>query len=127
MRDPLDAVGLVFARLHESQIPHAEVLHSTDDVGDVDEILRFVQNDHDHPTSSTTPNRPGSWRSPRSHTHPPPPLHTSRPTRRRRPGNISLTMRSKRRRPPAWRYAPGGPGMATVTQYPVSRPGPAPR
>src|SRR5256885_2050468 len=41
-------------------------LHTTHDVRDVHQILRLMQNDDDHPTSSRTPKRVGSWRSPRS-------------------------------------------------------------
>src|SRR5882762_4728950 len=116
MRDPLDAIGLVLARIHEPEVAHAKVLHPAYDVRDVDEILGLVQDDDDHPTSSSTPRRAGSWRSPRSHTHPPPPLQTNCPTRRTLPGSISLMMRSKWTRPPACGWTPAGQGMATVTQ-----------
>src|SRR5258705_427884 len=120
VRDSLHPVGLVLARIHEPEVAHAKVLHPAYDVGDVDEVLRLVQDDDDHPTSSSTPRRAGSWRSPRNHTHPPPPLQTNFPTRRTLPGSISLMMRSKWTRPPASGWTPAGQGMATVTQYPVS-------
>src|SRR6266850_88615 len=109
MRDPFDAVRIVFARIHEPQVAQAEVFHPAHDVGDVDQILRLVQDDDQtHPTSSRIPNLAGSCLSPRSHTQPPPPLQTSCPTRRSRPGNISLTMRSNRTRLPACAYTPSG-------------------
>jgi len=60
VRDALDPVRLVLARAHEAQIAHAEVLHAANHVRDVDEILRLVQHDDDHPTSSSMPNRAGS-------------------------------------------------------------------
>src|SRR6266850_2327947 len=116
VRDSLHPVGLVLARIHEPEVAHAKVLHPAYDMRDVDEILRLVKNDDDHPTSSSTPRRAGSWRSPRSHTHPPPPLQTNCPTRRTLPGSISLMMRSKWTRPPACGWMPAGQGMATVTQ-----------
>ena len=112
MRDPFDAVGLVLARIHQPQVTKAEILHGAHDVRNIDEILRLVEHDDNHPTSSSMPNLPGSCLSPRSHTQPPPPLQTSWPTRRNRPGSISLTMRSKRTRLPACAYTPVGQGMA---------------
>ncbi len=60
VRNALDTIGLVLARVHESQIAHAEVLHAANDVRNVHEILRLVQDDDDHPTSSSTPKRAGS-------------------------------------------------------------------
>src|SRR2546429_5706859 len=121
MRNSFDAIRFVFAGIDQPQVAQAKVLHAANDVGDVDEILGMIQNDdHTHPTSSRIPNRVGSCRSPRNHTQPPPPLQTSCPARRIRPGSISLMIRSKRTRAPAWGRTPLGHGIATVAQYPVS-------
>src|SRR5262245_35885367 len=124
VRDPFDPMPLVFARLHEAQVPEPEVLHRAHDLGDVDELLGLVEHhdhgstDRHHPTSSSTPCRLGSCRSPRSHTQPPPPLHTSCPARRSRPAAISLTLISKPTRPPTCVRSPSGHCRAIVMSYP---------
>src|SRR5438445_1508524 len=117
VRDTLDPIGVELARPHEPQVAEAEILERPDDVRDVDEILGLVENDDDaHPTSSNIPNRSGSCRSPRSHTQPFPPLQTSCPARRSRPGNISLMIRSKPTWPPTWAWCHSGQATAMVTR-----------
>src|SRR5882672_798099 len=121
MSDPFDPVRVVLARLHEAQVLESEVLQAAHHMRNVHEVLRLVENDDDaHATSSRTPNRDGSWRSPRNHTQPLPPLHTSCPARRARPGSISLMIRSNPMRAPTCGRACAGHGTATVTRYPCS-------
>src|SRR5213592_3837807 len=47
VRDSLDSVGIVLARIHQPQIPETEILEGADDVGNVDQVLGLVQNHHD--------------------------------------------------------------------------------
>src|ERR1051325_7441242 len=70
-------------------------------VADVAQLLRLVEHHDDHPTSSNTPIRATSCRSPCNHTHPLPPLQTSCPARPSPPGSIWFTGRTKRPPPPA--------------------------
>src|SRR5579859_4567446 len=93
--DPADAMRVVLPGCDDPEILQTAVLHHPDRVSYVYQILMLVEHDQEtHPTSSRMPKLPGSCRSPRSHRHPPPPLHTSWPARRTRPGSISFTRRS---------------------------------
>src|SRR5437660_4363523 len=122
MRNAFDPIGVELAGTHETQVAKAEILERPDDVRDVDEILGLVEDDGDaHPTSSSIPNRSGSCRSPRSHTQPFPPLQTSCPARRSRPGSISLMIRTKPTWPPTCAWCPSGPAPATVPPEPCTR------
>src|SRR3989442_8870216 len=47
MRDPLDPVGIVLARVHEAQVAEPEVLQRSHHVRDVDEVLGLVEDDDD--------------------------------------------------------------------------------
>src|SRR6266571_1714469 len=155
VRDALDPERVVLPRRDEAQVAATEVLHRANDVRDVDELLGLVEDDDDgrsdgrtvgqrslesfrptvrrsdrptlHPTSSSTPNRSGLWRSPHSQTQPFPPLHTSCPARRSRPGSISLTSRSNPSRPPACARTCSEKASASVTRYPCSVRAQAPR
>src|SRR5438445_8300792 len=123
VRDALDPIRVVLARAHQPEVAKPEILESPHHVGDVAEVPGLVQNDGDgHPTSSRMPNRSGSCRSPRKNTQPLPPLQTSCPARRVRPGSISFTSRSNRSRPPTCARCPPpcGQAMPSVTRYPRS-------
>src|SRR5881397_83926 len=121
VRDAFDPIRVVFARAHQPELVKPEILERPHHMGDVDEVLGLVEHDGDgHPTSSKTPNRSGSWRSPRINTQPLPPLQTSCPARRVRPGSISFTSRSNRTRPPTCARCHSGHAMASVTVYPRS-------
>src|SRR3989441_1600492 len=121
VRDALDPIRVVLARAHQPEVAKPEILERPHHVGDVDEVPGLVQNDGDgHPTSSRMPNRSGSWRSPRINTQPFPPLQTSCPARRVRPGSLSFTSRSNRSRPPTCARCHSGQAMPSVTVYPRS-------
>src|SRR5437899_10059063 len=79
-----------------------------------------------HPTSSSIPNRSRSCRSPRSHTHPFPPLQTNWPDRRSRPGSISLISRSNGNRPPTCARCPPPPPPPPRPPLPPPPPTPPP-
>src|SRR5207302_1707148 len=120
VRDASDARRVVLPGIDQPQVAQPEILERPHDVRDVDELLGLVQHHDDHPTSSRIPIRSGSWRSPCSHTHPLPPLHTSCPARRSRPGSISFTSRSKRTRPPTCARCHSGHATPSVTRNPRS-------
>src|SRR5881392_2835683 len=121
VRDALDTLRVVLARAPQPEVAKPEILERPHHVSDVDEVLGLVQNDGDgHPTSSKIPNRSGSCRSPRINTQPLPPLQTSCPARRVRPGNISFTSKSNRSRPPTCARCHSGHAMPNVTVYPRS-------
>jgi hypothetical protein len=55
MRNALHAIRFVFAWIDEPQIAQAEIFHAAHDMRDVDQILRFVENDGDHRSHAIRP------------------------------------------------------------------------
>src|SRR3989442_425262 len=127
VRDALARIRVVLPRRDEPQVLEAEVLHRPHHVGDVHQVLGLLKHDDDHPTSSKIPKRSAAFRSPSHRTHPSPPLQTSCPARRSRPGSISLTIRSKPMRPPTCERLQSGGAIAAVMRYPGSVRRQAPR
>src|SRR5439155_20204494 len=76
--DAGDAMGVVLARGHQTQVAEPEVLHAPHDVSDVDEVLRLVEHDGDH-VGPFIPRAPGSRTAPG-----PAGLRGATPTRRPR-------------------------------------------
>src|SRR5467141_4105394 len=77
MRNPLDPVGVVLARVHEAQVAEPEVLQRPHHVRDVDQVLGLVE--HDDDAHRVIPPAPGSRADPRPACPP-----AARPIRRRR-------------------------------------------